>query len=146
MRRLLSAAAAALLLTTTAVTATGGPALAAPPPDADFQKVTLNDFPGEPIALAVLPDGRVLHTARAGQVRIHEPRTGRNVLAATIPVYLHDEEGVQGVAIDPDFASNRWVYIYYSPVLNTPTDNPDTPGVNEGDAPETGTAADFAPF
>jgi hypothetical protein len=26
------------------------------PPDSDFPKVTLDDFPGEPIALAVLPD------------------------------------------------------------------------------------------
>ncbi|MET0418292.1 MAG: PQQ-dependent sugar dehydrogenase, partial [Actinoplanes sp.] len=116
------------------------------PPDSNFQKVTLNDFPGEPIALAVLPDRRVLHTARTGEVRIHEPSTGRNVLAATIPVYLHDEEGVQGVAIDDDFESNKWVYIYYSPPLNTPSDNPDTPTINEGDAPAEGTAADFAPF
>ncbi|BAL90702.1 hypothetical protein AMIS_54820 [Actinoplanes missouriensis 431] len=116
------------------------------PPSSDFQKVTLDDFPGEPIALAVLPDRRVLHTARTGEVRIHEPSTGRNVLAAKIPVYLHDEEGVQGIAIDPDFQHNRWVYVYYSPVLNTPTDDPATPGVNEGDAPSEGTAADFAPF
>ncbi|GIE74751.1 hypothetical protein Aph02nite_07010 [Actinoplanes philippinensis] len=145
MRRLLAAAAAALLATT-GVAGSGSPAQAAPPPDSDFQKVTLDDFPGEPIALAVLPDNRVLHTARKGQIRIHEPRTGRNVLAATIPVYLHDEEGVQGIAIDPDFSRNHWVYVYYSPVLDTPTDDPATPGVNEGDAPETGTAADFAPF
>ncbi|XVU22362.1 PQQ-dependent sugar dehydrogenase [Actinoplanes sp. CA-054009] len=116
------------------------------PPSSDFQKVTLNDFPGEPIAIAVLPDKRVLHTARTGQVRIHEPATGRNVLAATIPVYLHDEEGVQGIAIDPDFKHNKWVYVYYSPVLNTPSDDPTTPQVNEGDAPNEGTAADFAKF
>ncbi|GIF20460.1 glucose/arabinose dehydrogenase [Actinoplanes tereljensis] len=134
---------AALLAVPTAALAHPGHEL---PPASDFQKVTLNDFPGEPIALAVLPDGRVLHTARNGAVRIHEPSTGRNVLAATIPVYLHDEEGVQGIAVDPDFARNKWVYIYYSPVLNTPADDPTTPTVNEGDAPSTGTAADFARF
>jgi cytochrome c len=145
MRRLLTASAAALLATTL-VTGFGSPAQAAPPPDSDFQKVTLNDYPGEPMALAVLPDKRVLHTAREGQVFIHEPSTGRNVLAATIPVYLHDEEGVQGIAIDPDFSRNHWVYVYYSPVLDTPVDDPATPGVNEGNAPEIGTAADFARF
>jgi len=141
MRGLLATTAAAVLVTASF----SAPAQAAVPPDSDFQKVTLNDFPGEPIALAVLPDLRVLHTSRKGEVRIHEPRTGRNVLAATIPVYQHDEEGVQGIAIDPDFRSNRWVYIYYSPVLDTPTDDPATP-VNEGNAPENGTPADFAPF
>src|SRR5690349_2409065 len=106
---------AALLAAPTAAVAQPGRDF---PPDTDFQKVTLNDFPGEPIALAVLPDRRVLHTARTGEVRIHEPSTGRNVLAATIPVYQHDEEGVQGIAVDDDFERNKWVYIYYSPPLN----------------------------
>jgi len=135
--------ATALSVPSTAATAQ---APAEPPADSNFQKVTLDDFPGEPIALAVLPDRRVLHTARTGEVRINDPKSGRNILAAKIPVYQHDEEGVQGVAIDPNFAKNKWVYIYYSPPLNTPTDDPATPGVNEGDAPETGTAADFARY
>jgi cytochrome c len=117
-----------------------------PPPQSRFQKVTLNQFPGEPISLAVLPDLRVLHTARNGRVRIHDPRTGLNRTAADIPVYQHDEEGVQGIALDPDFARNRWVYVYYSPVLGTPVDDPSTPDVNEGDAPRQGTAADWARF
>ncbi|GAA2883569.1 hypothetical protein Acy02nite_07280 [Actinoplanes cyaneus] len=141
--RLISLAGIAVLATPAVAVAHPGHEL---PPSSDFQKVTLDDFPGEPIALAVLPDRRVLHTARSGEVRIHEPSTGRNVLAAKIPVYLHDEEGVQGVAIDPDFPHNNWVYLYYSPVLNTPVDDPATPAVNEGDAPSEGTAADFAPF
>ena len=38
---------------------------AAPPPDSPFQKVVLDDSPGEPMDLAVLPDGRVLHVTRA---------------------------------------------------------------------------------
>ena len=143
MRRLIS-----VLAITAVVAALPVPAQAAsaPPSDDNFQKVTLNDFPGEPMAIAVLPDLRVLHTARPGEVRIHDPKSGRNVLAADIPVYRHDEEGVQGIAIDPDFKHNKWVYVYYSPVLNTPVDDPATPNVNEGDAPVEGTAADFAPF
>ncbi|UQU67959.1 PQQ-dependent sugar dehydrogenase [Couchioplanes caeruleus] len=149
MKRVLTAVPVLAMVATALMAPSGAVSAApaaAPPPDSDFQKVTLDDFPGEPIALAVLPDKRVLHTARKGQVRINDPKSGRNILAATIPVYQHDEEGVQGVAIDPDFAANKWVYIYYSPVLNTPSDDPSTPTVNEGDAPEEGTAADFAPF
>ncbi|MEU8818591.1 PQQ-dependent sugar dehydrogenase [Actinoplanes sp. NPDC048796] len=142
----LGAISAAVLVAPGAAVAHPSPPAQPLPPSSDFQKVTLNDFPGEPIAIAVLPDRRVLHTARTGEVRIHEPATGRNVLAAKIPVYLHDEEGVQGIAIDPDFKHNKWVYVYYSPVLNTPKDDPTTPQVNEGDAPNEGTAADFARF
>ncbi|MEU6355288.1 PQQ-dependent sugar dehydrogenase [Streptomyces sp. NPDC047072] len=123
----------------------------APPTSSDFQKVTLNDRPGEPMALAVLPDRRVLHTARTGEVRIHDPKSGVNFLAADMKkspagLYQHDEEGVQGIAIDPGFAKNHWVYLYYSPRLDTPMDDPATPGVNEGDAPLFGTAADFAKY
>jgi Glucose / Sorbosone dehydrogenase len=56
--------------------------------------------------LAVLPDPRVLHTARTGQVRIHNPRTGLNTLADEVPIYQHVEEGLQGIAIDPDGRGN----------------------------------------
>jgi glucose/arabinose dehydrogenase len=117
------------------------------PPDATrFEKVVLDDFPGEPMNLAVLPDGRVLHTTRTGEVRIHDPETGLNTLALELEVYQHDEEGLQSVAVDPNFDRNRWVYVYYSPPLKTPADDPATPALNEGDAPEFGTAAHFRRF
>src|ERR671918_164831 len=102
-----------------------------PPPDSEFEKVTLNDLPGEPMDLAVLPDGRVLHTTRPGELWLHSPGTGRNTLAASFDVYRHDEEGLQSVALDPNFSENNWVYVYYSPPLDTPVDDPVTP-VNEG--------------
>jgi cytochrome c len=110
------------------------------PDQSRFQKVTLNDRPGEPMSLAVLPDGRVLHAARTGEIRLHNPRTGTNNVVTDMKqspqgLYQHDEEGVQGIALDPDFDENRWVYVYYSPKLNTPSDVLGT-GVNEGDAPE----------
>jgi cytochrome c len=116
------------------------------PPDASFQKVTLNGAPGEPMGLAVLPDGRVLHTTRRGQLFMHDPATGLNRVIAQIPVYQHDEEGLQGLALDPDFEDNHWLYIYYSPPLDTTLDDPATPFINEGDAPAFGTDAEFRRF
>ncbi|MDT0310063.1 PQQ-dependent sugar dehydrogenase [Streptomyces sp. DSM 44917] len=146
-------AAAALLL---ASAPPGAPAPPPPPPPgpqqpvpADhFQRVTLNEFPGEPMDLAVLPDSRVLHTTRSGEVWLHDPATGRNTLAAALEVYTHDEEGLQSVAVDPGFdgRANRWVYLYYAPRLATPTDDPATPGINEGDAPPTDDPAALAAF
>ena len=41
--------------------------------------------------------------------------------------------------------ADNWVYLYYSPPLNTPVDDPVTP-VNEGEAPFFGTAADSARY
>jgi cytochrome c len=133
----LLAAAGALLVLPSAAAAQSGP-----PPDSQFEKVTLNDRPGEPMDLAVLPNGRVLHATRKGQLWLHDPSTGINKLAATFNIYQHDEEGLQNIALDPNFRTNQWVYAYYSPPLNTPVDDPVTP-VNEGDSPGFGTQADF---
>jgi cytochrome c len=117
----------------------------AAPSKGQFQKVTLNDRPGEPVDLAVLPNGDVLHTTRAGVIWHNDAKTGVNSIAGRIPVYLHDEEGLQSVALDPgyDGKKNTWIYLYYSPPLDTPADDEVTASINEGDAPETGTAADF---
>ncbi len=121
-------------------------AAAAPPPDSAFQKVVIDATPGEPIDLAVLPDGSVLHTERSGEVWLHDADTGQKTLAAKLDVYSHDEEGLQSIALDPNFEENGWIYLYYSPPLNTPVDDPATPTINEGDAPEFGTPAQFAAF
>jgi cytochrome c len=117
-----------------------------PPLESQFEKVTLNDRPGEPVSLAVLPDRRVLHTARTGEIRLFDPKTQLNTLAAEVDVYDHDEEGLQGIAIDPNFEDNHWVYLNYSPPGDTPEDDPTTPIFNEGDAPTEGTQADFDKF
>jgi glucose/arabinose dehydrogenase len=146
MRRL--AIVASLLMVVGMVTAVPVIAQEAPPADSNFQKVTLNDSPGEPMDLAVLPDGSVLHTTRPGEVWYYDAKTGVNSLAATLDVYQHDEEGLQSIAIDPNFKknNNNWIYLYYSPPQDTPVDDPSTPDVNVGDAPEFGTPEDFAPF
>ncbi|AZM45228.1 glycosyl hydrolase [Streptomyces sp. WAC 06738] len=116
-------------------TATAAPPRAAA---AEFRQVELAkgvaDM-GEPMSLAVLPDRSVLHTARDGTLRLTNA-DGDTSVAGKLPVYTNDEEGLQGVAADPGFASNRFVYLYYAPPL-------DTPG---GGAPETGSPADFARF
>ncbi|MCK9793449.1 PQQ-dependent sugar dehydrogenase [Isoptericola sp. 4D.3] len=98
--------------------------------------------------LAVLPDNDVLHVTRAGDVWLNESDTGVNRRIAQLDVYQHDEEGLQSIAVDPgyDGKKNRWIYMYYSPPLDTPVDDPTTPDVNEGDAPFTGEPEDFEPF
>jgi len=75
----------------------------------DFQQVTLAKGPdamGEPIALAVLPDGSALHDSRDGTV--YYTKDGVTTLAAKLNVYTHDEDGLQGLAVDPNFARNHW--------------------------------------
>lgn len=86
----------------------------------NYEKVTLSKDTGEPIDLAVLPDSRVLHTARNGDLRMTDPGTGVTKVINHLDVYQNSEMGLQTVTLDPDFATNKWVYLYYSPPLNTP--------------------------
>ncbi|MEV4626744.1 PQQ-dependent sugar dehydrogenase [Micromonospora sp. NPDC049523] len=133
--RLLVAATVAATSTALAVAAAPSAAQAVVIPPADYQQVVLATGSaeiGEAMGLAVLPNRSVVHTARNGTVRVTDA-AGNTKVAGNIPVYTHDEEGLQGVAADPNFASNRFIYLYYSPTLSTPG----------GDAPTTGTAADF---
>ncbi|MFJ8191984.1 PQQ-dependent sugar dehydrogenase [Streptomyces sp. NPDC096094] len=104
----------------------------------EFQQVTLAKGvaeTGEPMTMAVLPDRAVLHTSRDGTLRLTDA-AGTTKVAGKLDVYSHDEEGLQGVAADPGFSANRFVYLYYAPKLGTPA----------GDAPADGSASDFAPF
>ncbi|MEU4836510.1 PQQ-dependent sugar dehydrogenase, partial [Streptosporangium sp. NPDC023615] len=110
-------------------------ALALNIPASDYQQVPLASGGGElgeAMSLAVLPNRSVLHTARDGTLRVTDVN-GSTKVAARLNVYTHDEEGLQGVAVDPGFATNRHVWLYYSPRLSTPN----------GDAPATGTQAQF---
>ncbi|WP_328505681.1 PQQ-dependent sugar dehydrogenase [Streptomyces sp. NBC_00391] len=135
---LLLAGASLSLTAPAAGAADADPKSAAAAAAEDFQQVTLakgEPEVGEPMSLAVLPDRSVLHTSRDGELRLTDT-AGNTRLAGKLDVYSHDEEGLQGIGVDPGFADNRFIYLYYAPPLNTPA----------GDAPETGTAADFAPF
>ncbi|MEV0897225.1 carbohydrate-binding protein [Actinoplanes sp. NPDC049802] len=129
-----SAAVATLLLlaaTLTVQMSTAPSASAHTINGADFQQVQLArgvSEVGEPMSLAVLPDRSVLHTARNGTLR-RTDAAGNTTVIGTIPVYTHDEDGLQGIGVDPGFAANRHIYLYYAPPLSTPG----------GDAPVTGT-------
>ncbi|MBO9638432.1 MAG: PQQ-dependent sugar dehydrogenase, partial [Siphonobacter aquaeclarae] len=95
------------------------------PEENRFTKVVLAEKLNEPLEMAILPDERVLLIERHGAVRIYSPATKQLKTIATIPVSTKykDREGVEteaedgllGVNIDPDFAQNHWIYLYYSP-------------------------------
>ena len=67
----------------------------------------------------------MLQTARGGQLRLHDPKDGSSKVIATLPVYTNSEDGLYGPAIDNDFATNKWVYLYYAPqtVVNVKQSN-----------------------
>ncbi|MVM38469.1 carbohydrate-binding protein [Spirosoma sp. HMF3257] len=95
------------------------------PDENRFTKVVLAEKLNEPLEMAILPDERVLFIERHGQVQLYSPTTRQVKTIATIPVSTkykdkegHEteaEDGLLGVNLDPNFAQNHWVYLYYSP-------------------------------
>lgn len=67
-----------------------------------------------PWAIDFAPDGRIFLTERPGRIRV--VRNG-NLQAApwmTVAVATVSEAGLLGLAVDPQFAQNRFVYIAYT--------------------------------
>jgi cytochrome c len=96
------------------LTAPASPAAAALPPDSKFQKVTLHTETSNPMALDVAPDGRVFYIDRLGDVKVVKPN-GTTVTSTHLNVFTANESGGLNIAVDPGFATNQWVYVYWSP-------------------------------
>lgn len=66
-----------------------------------------------PWSVAFLPDGRMLVTERAGQLRVIG-NGASSVIGGVPAVKARGQGGLLDVAIDPDFATNRLVYLTYA--------------------------------
>jgi glucose/arabinose dehydrogenase len=84
-----------------------------PPSGFEDRKVTAAP---QPTALAFAPDGRILITERAGQVRILTAAglLSNPALDLGLNICLDNERGLLGVAVDPSFAVNHFIYLYYT--------------------------------
>ncbi|NUT91711.1 MAG: carbohydrate-binding protein [Saccharothrix sp.] len=83
-----------------------------------YEKVALDETTIAPGVVDVAPDGRVFFTEYGGKLKIYKPSTRTTVTAATFNVYgsgQNSEDGLTGMALDPDFATNNYVYLNYSP-------------------------------
>lgn len=70
-----------------------------------------------PTAVAFAPDGRMLITLQGGALRVYANGALLATPALTIPassICSGFERGLLGVAVDPDFATNNYVYLYYT--------------------------------
>ncbi len=80
----------------------------------NFSEAVVTANLGRPTAIDVLPDGRVLVTAQTGTLRVIDPNSGSAVAAINLDVDSVGERGLLGVAHDPNFASNHFVYLYHT--------------------------------
>lgn len=104
----------------------GSPALAQPaakefaefPPPAsrhELKVITVTEGLDHPWGMAFLPDGRILVTERTGKLRtIVEGKLRPEPVAGLPPIEEVGQGGLLGIALHPDYANNRWVYLSYA--------------------------------
>ncbi|AQU65637.1 ThuA domain-containing protein [Streptomyces niveus] len=104
-----------------------------------------SDQIGEPHGTVVAPDGRVFYIGRGGgdntqpvvtdwanpdigkgegQIHVYDPTTKKVTKAGGLTIFgnkgggdelVKNEEGLLGIELDPDFMTNGWVYLHYTP-------------------------------
>ncbi|MAS96268.1 MAG: glycosyl hydrolase [Verrucomicrobiales bacterium] len=68
-----------------------------------------------PMELEVAPDGRLFFIEISGKLSIYHPDTSQTTLAGELDITNQQENGLIGMALDPDFPNNQWIYLQYSP-------------------------------
>jgi glucose/arabinose dehydrogenase len=81
---------------------------------AAFTAVQVADF-DDPWAIRFLPDGRLLVTEKAGELKILDVDNGTEADISGVPEVAYAGQGGFGdVVLHPDFSDNRLVYLSYS--------------------------------
>jgi len=75
-----------------------------------------------PTAMALAPDGRIFVCEQGGRLRVIKDGALLPAPFATLSVHFSGERGLLGVALDPDFSVNQYVYVYYT-VPGSPAHN-----------------------
>ena len=68
----------------------------------------------EPTDFQFLPDGRILVAEKGGRIRIVEDGVVSKRPVGRLPVLTQGERGLGGLAVDPDFATNGYIYVAYT--------------------------------
>lgn len=68
----------------------------------------------DPVDLQFAPDGRVFLTEKNGRIRIIKNDNLLSRPFMSLSVDNFNERGVMGLAFDPNFLSNQFIYVYYT--------------------------------
>ena len=111
----LRACLAALACVLSGLCTAPAPSRAAVQLPAGFENQQLANL-GFPTGMAFTPDGRLLLLMQTGQVRVYENGVFRTTRASTSASKLCTdiERGLTGIAVDPGFADNHYIYLYYT--------------------------------
>lgn len=89
-----------------------GPAAVASELPPGFQESSYVSDLVEPTGMAWGPSGELWIVGKRGHVWRYQQ--GARSLVAELPVATKGEEGIDGIAVDPDYATNGFIWIYYT--------------------------------
>jgi len=86
------------------------------PPTGELQLQSVLSGLSFPVGLSLAPDGRIFYNERlTGAIRIINPGWQLDSTPfCQISVEISGEQGLLGLTLDPNFASNGFVYVYYT--------------------------------
>lgn len=76
----------------------------------------------DPTAMEIAPDGRIFVCQQGGSLRVIKNGALLSTPFLTVSVDASGERGLLGVAFDPNFAGNNFIYVYYT-VSTSPRHN-----------------------
>ncbi len=115
VRRCLSALLAVATIAPAVVVAAATSASAATTLPSGFVETEVAHPLPRPTAMAISPAGdRVFITLQGGQLMEVKNGTLLSTPVITLPVDSNGERGLDGVALDPAFATNGYIYLYYT--------------------------------
>src|SRR5215472_9832696 len=83
-----------------------------PEPDLPFTMTEVATFK-LPWRIAFLPDGRMLVTEKVGPVWLVTQQGQKTLVANTPPVYWQGQNGMLGVFVSPNYATDQSIYLTY---------------------------------
>ncbi|HET6543464.1 MAG TPA: PQQ-dependent sugar dehydrogenase [Chryseolinea sp.] len=81
---------------------------------ADFGQVVVANGITDPTTMAFAPDGRIFVAQQAGKLRVIKNNALLPTPFISLTVSSSGERGLLGIAIDPDFLTNNYIYLYYT--------------------------------
>ncbi|WP_460982286.1 PQQ-dependent sugar dehydrogenase [Spirosoma fluminis] len=81
---------------------------------ANFSQVAVASGLGAPTVIVFAPDGRLFIAQQNGVLRVVKNGTLLPNPFLQLPVEAVGERGLLGIAFDPDFATNNFIYLYYT--------------------------------
>jgi glucose/arabinose dehydrogenase len=88
--------------------------ITASPQQPNFTETNFISGLNQPIKMEFAPDGRLFVVEKVGNIRVIKNGTLLPTPFLTLPVDTYFERGFQGIAFDPNFSSNRYVYLFYT--------------------------------